>query len=104
MRHRKIDRVVGVSDGVKLLVAILYPEQNFSGIDFVRRRNLDSLEASFQRAIFLDRLAILSRGSSSDALNFSAGKRRLQNISGIQRPFGGTCANQSVKLVNEYDG
>src|SRR5437899_2698194 len=48
MRYREVDRVVGVGDGVELLVAILNPEQNLGGVDFGRRRNLDRLETALE--------------------------------------------------------
>src|SRR5579862_3148992 len=72
MRHREVDGVVGVSDGVKLLVPVFDSEQNLGGIDFIRRRDFYRLEAPFQRAIFLDRLAILARGGGANALDFAA--------------------------------
>src|SRR6266852_6997453 len=72
MRHREVDRIVGVSDGVKLLVPVFDPEQNFGGVDFVRRRNFYRLESSLQRAIFFDGLAILARRGGADALDLSA--------------------------------
>ena len=50
MRNREVDSVVGVSDRVELLVAVLNAEQNLGGIAFIRRRNLDGLETALQRA------------------------------------------------------
>ena len=54
VRHREVDRIVGVSDGVKLFVTILDPKQNLGGVALSWRRNLHSLEAALERTIFLD--------------------------------------------------
>ena len=60
MRYSEVDGVVGVSDRVELLVAVLNAEQNLGGIAFIRRRNLDGLETALERTVFFDRLAILA--------------------------------------------
>ncbi len=60
VRYREVDGVVGVGDGVKLLVAVFDSEQNLDGVGFVRRRNFYRLEAAFERAVFFDRLAIFA--------------------------------------------
>src|SRR5262249_14428431 len=62
------------------------------------------LESPLKGSILLDRLAILARSRSSDALNLAARKRRLQNVRGIERAFRRTRANQRVQFVNENDG
>jgi hypothetical protein len=46
MRYSEVDGVVGVSDRVELLVAVLNAEQNLGGVAFIRRRNLDGLETA----------------------------------------------------------
>src|SRR5437660_773812 len=73
MGDGEVDRVVGVGDGVELLVAVLDTEQNFGGIAFVRRRDFDRLETTLQRTVFLDRLAIFAGGGGADALNLAPG-------------------------------
>ncbi len=72
VRHGESDRVVGVADGVKLLVALLDAKQNLHCVGFVRRRNFYRLEAALQRTVLLDRLAILTRRGCADALNLAA--------------------------------
>src|SRR5579863_2490891 len=72
VRDGKVDSVVGVGDGVKLLVPVFDPEQNLGGVGLIRRRNFHRLEAAFEGAIFFDGLAILTRRGGADALNFSA--------------------------------
>src|SRR6266849_6609094 len=93
MRNREVDSLVGVSDRVELLVAVLNAEQNLGGIAFIRRRNLDGLETALQRTIFFDRLAILARRSRADTLNFTARQSWFQDVRRIERPLGRTRAN-----------
>ena len=104
VRYREVDGVVGVSDGMKLLVPVFDPEQNLGGVGFVRRRNLYRLEAALQRTIFFDRLAILARSGGADALDLTARQRRLQDVGRIERAFRRTCAYQGMQFVDEDDG
>jgi hypothetical protein len=60
----RLDGFIRVRHGVELLVAFLDAEQNPDGIAFVGRRNLYGLEAALQRAIFLNRFPVFSRGGS----------------------------------------
>src|SRR5207245_5561569 len=80
MRYSEVDGVVGVSDRVELLVAVLNAEQNLGGVAFIRRRNLDGLETALERTVFFDRLAILARRSRADTLNFTARQSRFQDV------------------------
>ena len=84
MRHREADALVGVSDGMKLLVPVFDPKKNLGGVGLIRRRNFHCLEAALQRAIFLDGLAILARRGSANALNFAARQSRLQNVGRVE--------------------
>src|SRR5438477_12170791 len=72
MRYSEVDGVVGVSDRVELLVAVLNAEQNLGGIAFIRRRNVDGLETGLERTALFDRLAILARRGRADTLHFTA--------------------------------
>ena len=89
---------------MELLVAVLDAEQNLDGVGFVRRRNLHGLEAALERAVLLDRLAEFGGRGGADALDLAARKRRLQDIGGVERPFGRTRAHQGVQLIDEDDG
>ena len=104
MRDRELDRFVGVADRVELLVAVLDAEQDLDRVRFVRRRNLHGLEAAFERAVLLDRLAIFARRGCADALDLAARERRLQDVGGVERTFGRARAHQRVQLVDEDDG
>src|ERR1035438_8372932 len=87
MRHREVDGIVGVGDGVKLLVALFDPKKNLDRIGLVGRWNFYGLKAAFERPIFFDRLAIFGRRGCADALNLAARQSRLQNIGSIERAF-----------------
>src|SRR5207302_936535 len=104
MRDREVDGLVGIRDGMELLVAVFDPEQNLDCVDLVRRRNLDGLESAFERTVFLDRLPVFARGRCTNALNLPARQRGLQDVGGIERSFCGTSPNQRVQLVDEDDG
>src|SRR5689334_16389236 len=104
MRDGEINRVVGVGDGVELLVTLLDSEKNLDRVRLVRRRNLNGLESALERPVLFDRLAVFSRRGCADALNFSAGESGLQNVGGVQRAFRRACANQGMQLINEDDG
>ena len=104
MRHRELDGGIGVADRVEFLVAILDAVDDLDGVGFVRRRNFDGLEAALERAILLDRLAILGRRGCADALNFAARESRLEDVGGVERTLGRAGAHQRVQLVDEDDG
>ena len=54
MRHRELNRRIRITDRVKLLIAVLDAVDDLDRVRLVRWRNLHSLEAPLQRAIFLD--------------------------------------------------
>src|SRR5205823_9731645 len=60
-------------------------------------------EATLQRAVALEVLAVLLEGGRADRLQLTAGQRRLQNRSGVDRALGGTRADEVVQLVDEQD-
>src|SRR6185503_19057002 len=86
--HGELDSVVGVADRMELFVALLDAVDDLYGFRLIRRRNLHGLEAAFQRAVFFNGLAVLTRRGCADALNFAAGKSRLENVGSIQRALG----------------
>ena len=104
MRDGEVDGFVGVADGVELLVAVLDAVDDFDGVFFVGRRNLDGLEAALEGTILLDGLAIFGGRGCADALNFAARKRGLEDVGGVEGTFSGAGANEGVELVDEDDG
>ena len=104
MRYRKVDRLIGVADRMKFLIAVLDSHDDPDGVFFVRRRHFDGLKTPFQRAVFLDGFAVFGGSGCADALDFAAGERRLENIGGVERAFGRSGADECVQLVDEDDG
>ena len=80
------------------------PKRILTASAFAGRRHFDGLEAAFERAILLDRLAEFGGGGGADALNFAARKSRLQDVGGVERAFGRTRAHQRMQLIDEDDG
>src|ERR1022692_4639848 len=104
MRDRKIDGVVGVGDGVEFFVALFDSEENLDRVGFIWRRNFYRLEATLQRPVFLDRLAIFRGRGCAYALNLASRQRRLQDVGSIERAFRRARAYQRVQFVDEDDG
>ena len=64
--------------------------------------NIDPLETPCQRRIFFNILSVFFIGRCAYDTQLAAGKRRFQNICGIQRTFrAAACTNQGMKFVNE---
>ena len=89
---------------MELFVAVLDAEQDLDGVVLVRRRHLDGLEAPFERSVSLDGFAKFRRRGGADALNLAAGKRGLEDIGGVERPFRRPRSHQGVQFVDEDDG
>ena len=88
---------------MELLVAILHAHQDLDRLLLGGRIDLDRLEAALERAVLLDVLAVLGRRRRADAADLAARERRLQDVGGVERPFGRTRADQRVELVDEHD-
>ena len=69
------------------------------------RRLLDHnrLEASLERGVALDVLAVLVEGGRADALQLAARQRRLEDVGGVDAPSGGARAHEHVDLIDEQD-
>ncbi len=92
-----------VSDGdpVMCLVAIAKPTKNVNGQSDRRLGHLNWLEPTLQRRIFLNVLAVLIQGGSTNGLQLSASKHRFENGCRIDRTFSGTGPHQGVDLIDE---
>ena len=88
---------------VELLVPILDAHQDLDRLLLGRRIDLDGLEAPLQGTVLLDVLAVLGGRRRADAADLAAGQGRLEDVRRIERPLGGTGANQRVQLVDEHD-
>ena len=102
--HGRFDRFVGVIHHVEFLVPRLHALQNPDGFALAGRADLHGLEAAFERTVLFDRFAVFRGRRRADALDLTARKRRLQDVCGIERTFGRTCADERVQFVDEHDG
>ena len=59
------------------------------------------LEAAFQGGVAFDVLAVLVQGRGADHLQLAAGQRRLEDVGGVHRAFGGPRAHHGVQFVDE---
>ena len=103
--HRRLDGVIRVPHLVELLVIGLEALQNGNRIRDRWFVHVDLLEASNERTVLLEMLAVLLVGRRPDAAERAVGKRRLQQVGGIHGSArGGTGTNDRVDLVDEHDG
>ena len=77
--------------------------QDLDGFLDARRFHLDGLEAAFQGGILFDVLAVLVEGRRTDALEFTAAERGLDDVARVHRAFGGTGTHDGVQFVDEED-
>ena len=100
---RGAQRVLGVLHLVEGLVALLQAGEDEVGLLDRRRLDLDRLEATQQRAVLLDVLAVLLQSGRADARDLAARERRLQDVRGVERALGRAGADERVDLVDEDD-
>ena len=88
---------------VVLLVVFLDALKQLHGVLDGRLVDRYRLEAALQRAVLLDVLAVLVERGRAYNLEFPAGKRRLEHVSGVHGSLGISGADQVVYLVDEQD-
>ncbi len=75
---------IGDSDLVMLFVAVAQALENVDSHFLGRLRHLNGLEAALQCGILLNVLVILVHGGGANALNFTTGETRLQNVGSVR--------------------
>ena len=104
---RQLDRglkgLVGDLDAMVSLVAVAQTAEDLQRLILARGLDDDRLEAAVECAVLFNVLAILVERGRADALHLAAGQGRLEDVGGIDRPFGTTGADQGVQLVDEED-
>jgi hypothetical protein len=85
------------------LVAVAQPLEDLDRLFDRRLADHHRLEAPLERRVFLDVLAELVERRRADALQLAARQRRLDDVRGVDRAFGGAGADQRVQLVDEED-
>ena len=63
----------------------------------------DFLEPPVESAIFFNKLTVLVKRGCSNTLQFTTGKRRLENIACIKRTRGAASADNGVQFINEQN-
>src|SRR3989337_3000863 len=64
---------------------------------------LNRLKPPLQCPILFDMATVLVEGGGADALQLTAGERRLQHVGGVDRPLGGAGAHQRMQLIDEQN-
>ena len=82
-------------------VAVLQAAQDGNRIFNVGLADVDDLEATRQRGVFFDVLAIFVQRGGADGAQIAPGQRRFQHVRGVNGALGGAGANQRVQLVDE---
>ena len=98
-----LDRLIGITDVVMILVAGFDIVQDFDR--FIERSRFDQyfLEASFQSTVFLDILPVFVEGRRPDTLNLPSRQRRFQHICRIQATSRPSGSYNGMNLVDKKD-
>src|SRR5437773_2695994 len=87
-----------------LVVRLVLGSKTFQDLDrFINRRRIHfyRLETTFQGCVFLDVLAVLVHRSRADTLQLATTQRGFDNVRRVHSPFGRTCPDNCVQLVDE---
>ena len=101
--HARPQHLVAVGHVVVCAVFLRQFLQDEERLLLGRRLNGHLLEPALEGAVFLDGLAVLVDGRSTNALHFAARQRRFEDVGRIQRTRGVACADDDVYLVDEED-
>ena len=96
-------RVVGDPHAVMHLVLLLEPPENRDRVGHARLAHQYRLEATLERGVLLDVLAIFIEGRRPDHMQLAPRKRRLEHIGGVHRPFRRAGAHDRMQLIDERD-
>ena len=99
------DRLGGIAYAVVGFVATLEPHQDASGVIDSWLDNIDLLEATGQRTVFLEDLGVLLISGGSHTAEQTIGEQRLDQVGRIQLTTGcRTGTNDGMDLVDKEDG
>ena len=103
-RGRRDQRGVGDAHTVVHLVAVFEPAQDADGVFHRRLADEHLLEATFQRGVLFDVLAVLVERGGADQAQLAAGQHRLDHVAGVHRRLAGRAGpDDGVQLVDEGD-
>ncbi len=100
----RFERLVRDDQVVMLFIHLADTLEDFNGLFNRRFIHHDRLEAAFEGRIGFDVLAVFVQRGGADALQFTARKRRFENIGRVHGRTGRTGSHQHVEFVNEQDG
>ena len=101
--RRRYDRRVGNVDAVVHLVAFLQSPQDGDRVLDAGLFHQHFLEASLQRRVLLDVLAVFVESGGADAVELAAGQRGFEHIAGVHGARGLAGADHRVQLVDEQN-
>ncbi len=84
-----------------MIILIIFLDSHKHSVSLVKRWlfNFNRLETAFKSRIF----SVFIKGGCTDNLNFTSGKRRLQNVCGIHCALTVACAHKIVYLINKQN-
>ena len=94
----------GLIGNTELMVLLVLGPQALQNLDrrlLVGRSDVHGLEASFERRVLLDMLAVLVRRGGANRPQLPASERRLEQVPGVNGAIARTGADQGMHLVNE---
>ena len=104
---RQFDRgpkgVVGDVHLVVLFVTATQSLEDGEGVFFVWGLHRDRLEATLERGILLDVLAVLVKRGGTHALDLAPSHRGLEDIGRVDCTFGTTSTHEGVEFIDEQD-
>ncbi len=100
---RRDERGIGDGHLVVRLVPFLQPAQDRDGVLDTGLADEDLLEATLERRILLDVLAVLVEGRRADHPQLTAGEHGLEHVGGRDGSLAAARADECVQLVDEGD-
>ncbi len=97
------DRRVLDAHAVVHLVALLQPAQDRDRVLDARLDHHHRLEATLERGVLLDVLAVLVERGGAHGTQLAAREHRLEQVGGVDRALGRAGADDRVQLVEEQD-
>ena len=97
------DRLVGDAYAVERLVAVLEPAQDLDRLLHRRLAHEHRLEATLERGVALDVLAVLVERGRADHVQLASCQRGLEHVRGVHGALCGPRADDRVHLVDEQD-
>src|SRR5205807_6472342 len=97
------DRRIFDAHAVMYFVFLFQAAQNRDGVFDIGLANENNLEAALKGSVFFDVFAVFVQRGGADGAQFSASQRGLEHVGGVDSAFGGSSADQGVKLVDEED-